>query len=152
MREAFKNIPEPLQKQILYRIGTGAAALLLTASLFLYAMNPFSIVSCAGIMVFCGISSFVLFRKAVIGEYVVVNGECLKVTLTSVRKRVRAITFLTGDGQTLQVTVKQRLKKIRVGVAVTLYVAANMPVYEKDGMHLLYSYLALETRGGEMVG
>ena len=146
MRNAFKQIPEPLQKQILYRLGLGAAIFLLTAALLINSPDRFSILSCTAIIVFCIVSAFFLFRRAVVGDYVVVSGECLSVALTAVRKRTKMITIKTEDGHTLQVMIKQRLKKIRAGSRITLYVAANVPVYEKGSAHLLHSYLAMDAR------
>lgn len=149
MKSAFKHIPWPLQKQILYRLGLGAAVLLITAALLFSHMDLFSVLSCAGILLFCCVSAFFLFRRAVIGDYVVIRGKCLSVALTAVRKRTKMIVLKTEENHTLQVMIKQRLKKIRAGAQVTLYVAASMPVYEKEQAHLLHSYLAIETKGGD---
>jgi len=148
MREAFGRIPEPLQRQILYRLGSGVLILLATVALMLYNMDLFSILSCAGIMLFCCTSAFFLFRKAVSGDYVVIVGDCLSVSLTAIRKRTKMVTLKTEDNRKLQVMIKHRAKKIRTGSSVTLYVASNMPIYERDGAHLLHSYLAIEAKEG----
>lgn len=149
MKDAFKQIPEPLQKQILYRLGGGAAILPVSIALLFYAMDIFTVLSCAAVMLFCVVSSFLLFRRAVMGDYVVISGDCLSVALTAVRKRTKMITFHTEDGHTLQVMIKQRLKRIRTGSRITLYVAAECSVYEKGDAHLLHSYLAIDTKGGQ---
>ena len=145
MREAFKKIPEPLQRQIIYRLLTGAAILIVSAVFLMNSMDMLSVMACVAIMGFCIISAFLLFRKAVIGDYVVISGACLSVALTAVRRRTKMITLHTEDDHILQVMIKQRLKKIRAGSQVTLYVAANVPVYEKGDGHILHSYLALES-------
>jgi hypothetical protein len=144
MRNAFKQIPEPLQKQILYRLLIGIAVLIATVVFLISPMDTLSVFTCAGIMVFFFISSFLLFRRAVVEDYVVVSGECLGVTLTAVRKRVKTITMMADGGHTIQVLIKQRSKMIRTGARITLYISKNMPLYERDGFHRLHSYLAIE--------
>lgn len=149
MKNAFSQIPEPLRRQIVYRLGSGIAVLLVSIAFLLADMDLFSVLSCIAIVLFCFFSSLSLFRRAVVGDYVVISGDCQGVALTAVRRRTKMITLQTDDCQVLRVMIKQRLKKIRAGSRVTLYVAANMPVYEKGDAHLLYSYLAIETNGGD---
>ena len=149
MFKAFKQIPEPLQKQILYRLGYGFAILFVTIMLLYHTMELFSVLACVFIMIFFIVNSFLLFRRAVIGEYVVVRGECLGVTLTPIKRRTKAIILLTEDSQKIQIVIKQRLKKINVGSKIMLYVASNMPVYENNGVHLFNSYLAIDMKGGK---
>jgi hypothetical protein len=146
MRKAFKQIPEPLQKQILYRLFIGAAVLAVTVAFLMSSLDILSALSCAAIMVFCIISAFLLFRRAVAGDYVVISGDCLGVGLTALRKRTKTITLRTEDDRPLQVLIKHCRKKISVGSRVTLYVASNMLVYEKSGVHFLHSYLAIESK------
>ena len=147
MKNVFKQIPEPLQKQILFRLCGGIGILFLTITFLYSTLDFFSVLACAAIVLLCFISSISLFRRAIIGDYVVINGECQEVSLTAVRKRTKMITLQTDGGQKLQVMIKQRLKKVATGSKVTLYVAANMPVYEKGDALILHSYLAIDTRG-----
>lgn len=143
MIKVFKQIPAPLQRQILYRLGYGIAILLVTIILLFYTMELFSILACAIIMIFFIASAFLLFRRAVIGDYVVICGECINVTVTAVKKRTKMVVLHTEDGRILKVTLKHRLKKINTGSKIILYVASDMPVYENGGVHLIYSYISL---------
>ena len=152
MIRVFKQIPKALQKQILYRLGYGIAILFLTVILLFYTVELFSILAGIFITIFFVASSFLLFRRAVAGEYVVIRGECLDVTLTAVRKWTKMVIVQTEDKRTIKIMIKQRLKKIRVGSKIMLYVASNMPVYETKGVHILSSYLALEMKGGDEFG
>jgi hypothetical protein len=144
MRKIFKQIPEPLQKQIIFRLAWGLGVLLLTIILFIYTRDLFSMLSCIAIVIFCSVSTFQLFRRAVLGEYVVITGECTSIMFTTIRKRTKSITIRTNDNKILNVMIKQRVKKFSVGSNVKLYVAANVPLYENEGAHLLYSYLAID--------
>ena len=128
MIETFKQIPEPLQKQILYRLSCGAVILLITIILLLCTMEWFSAIACFVAMIFCFIAAFSLYRRSVTGGYVVISGECFGVTLTAMKKRTKMIVLRTDDNKILKVMITNRLKKINVGSAIVLYVASNMPV------------------------
>ena len=147
MIKAFRQIPKPLQKQILYRLGYGAAILLVTVMLLFYTMELFSVLACVFIMIFFTANSFLLFRRAVIGDYVVISGECLDVTLTAIKRRTKMVILCTEDKRIIKIMIKQRLKKIDIGSKIILYVASNVPVYESSGVYLLNSYLALDMKG-----
>ena len=146
MLKAFKQIPGPLQKQILYRLGYGIAALFVTIILFSYTRDLFSVLACIVIIIFFAANSFSLFRRAVIGDYVVISGECLAVTVTPVKRRIKTVILRTEDDRMINVTIRQKLKRMKAGTKIMFYVAANMPVYEKDGTHVLHSYLAIDIK------
>lgn len=149
MKNEFKKIPEPLQKQILYRLGCGFAVMLVAVALIFSEMDWLSIVSFLVITIFFLISAFLLFRCAVIGNYVVIGGECLDVVLTVVKRRTKMITLRTDDNRKIQVMIKNRLRKIPIGSRIIVYVASNMPVYERGDAHFLNSYLAIETKNNK---
>jgi hypothetical protein len=48
------------------------------------------------------------------------------------------------EDRPIRVALHGRCKGIAIGMNVHVYVAENMPVYEKDGMLTILSYLALE--------
>ena len=146
MIKAFKQIPEALQKQILYRFGYGTVILIVTIILLFYTMELFSILACVFIMMFFFANSFLLFRRAVIGDYVIIRGECLGITQSVMKRRTKMIIIHTENNCTLKVMIKQRLKNFKVGSKIIFYVASNVPIYEKEGVHLLYSYLAFDIK------
>ena len=80
------------------------------------------------------------------GSYVVIRGECIGITLTAVRRRTKTVTLRTEDNRILKVMIKHRLKKLQADSQITLYAASNTPVYENSGVHLLYSYLAIDVK------
>ena len=111
-------------------------------------MEIFSVLFCIAVVIFFVVSAFMLFRRAVLVDYVVISGECLVVTVTPFRRRIKMITMRTEKNETIKIMIKQRLKKIVAGSKIMLYVASNVPVYESGGAHLLHTYLALDTKGG----
>lgn len=147
MLEAFRQIPDALQKQILYKLAWGAGVLVLTIFLLYYTMEIFSALFCVAIIIFCITSAFMLFRRAVLGNYVIISGECLAVTVTPIKKRTKTITMLADDGEIIKIVAQKRLRKIRKGTGLKLYVAAETTIHESDDANLIYSYLALETMG-----
>jgi hypothetical protein len=145
MRTAFRQIPEPLQRQIIIRLGFGALFLILLIALLFTAPDVTLWFPCAGAAVFFTAAAFALFRRAALGGYVVVTGVCESVVLTAARRRAKHITLQTGE-HTLQVALRNRTRKIPAGAAVDLYLAKNTPIYEKDGVQMLYTYLAMELK------
>ena len=115
MIKAFKQIPEPLQKQILYRLAYGAAILFVTIVLFFYTLDWFSVLACVIAIIACIISAFFLFRRAVIGDYLEIRGEFLKVTFNAVKRRPKSIILCVEDNRKLKVMIKHKLKKINAG-------------------------------------
>jgi tRNA G37 N-methylase TrmD len=102
------------------------------------------VLACIVIIIFFAANSFSLFRRSVIGDYVVIRGECLAVTITPVKRRIKTVILRTEDNRMLKVMIRQKLKKMKAGTKVMFYVATNMPVFEKDGAHVFHSYLAMD--------
>lgn len=143
MRQEFKRIPDPLQRQIFVRLGLGALFLILLIAVATTALDIYLWLPCAGMAIFFTMSAFALFRRAVLDDYVIVTGKCASVEFTAVRKRAKSLLLRT-DECSLQVALRGRMRKIPAGVKVRLYIAKNTPVYEHNGNQMLYTYLAME--------
>ena len=143
MMQEFKRVPEPLQKQITLRLGLSMLFLILLIVMLIADQEVYLILPGAGLTLFFAASAFALFRRAVLGEYVVVSGTCTEAGNTLLKRKVKYIIMDTGD-QTVRVSLGQRRKRFAVGMTLDLYLAANAPVYEKDGMLRVFSYLAME--------
>ncbi len=89
-----------------------------------------------------------LFRRGVAGRYVVISGRCTEAADTLIRKKTKAI-LIEAEEHLVRVILRQRLRRIRAGASVEIYVADSTPVYEKDGVKLLQSYLAIKITGGD---
>jgi len=147
MMTAFRQIPDPLQKQTLIRFGLGVVFILLMSILHFISRDIFIWLPCAGAAIFFIASAFALFRRAVLGEYVVVSGVCQHVELTAVKRRAKFIILKT-DEHNVQVTLHSRARKISVGTVVDLYLAKSTPIYVRDNVQILNNYLAIDIRGG----
>jgi hypothetical protein len=146
MLAAFGKIPGPLQKQTLIRLGFGALFSVLLIVLLFTVRDVLLLLPCAGAAVLFVTAAITLFRRAARGAYTVVVGECREVGVTAAGRRAKHILLQTEE-HTIRVALCGRMRKIPVGAAVNLYVADNTPVYEKDGVQMLYHYLAIEIKG-----
>jgi hypothetical protein len=147
MRAAFTQIPGPLQKQILVRLGLGALFFILLISLLITGATIYMWLPCAGAALFFASAAFALFRMAVLGDYVAVSGICQSIGLTAARRRVKYVV-LQAEDQTIRVTLRDRRRRLHPGEELNLYLAKKAPIYEKDGVQLIYTYLAIDVKGG----
>ena len=143
--EAFKLIPPPLQKQTVIRLGIGAVFVILLAALLITVRNTYFWLPCAAAAVFYITSAFMLFKLCISGAYVAVSGVCQEVGFTAVKKRMKYIILQAGDRK-VQVSTHGRNKAIPAETPIVLFISKNTPVYERDGLYLIYSYLAIETQ------
>jgi hypothetical protein len=147
-REQFKQLPEPLQKQVFVRLGFALISLLFFILVLNLTTDVLAIVPFIGLSVYSVISAILLFRRGVAGKYVVIRGCCAEAADTLIRKRTKAVLIETGE-HLVRVVLRQRLRRIRVGTEMEVYVADSTPVYDKDGAKLLQTYLAINVTGGE---
>jgi membrane-bound ClpP family serine protease len=136
-------MPEPLQRQIFIRLGFGVLFLALSAVLILGADDVSLVLPCAGAALFLAASAFGLFRRTILGEYVIISGTCQSMILTAAKKRIKYMLLKT-DTLTIRVAVCGRQRKISEGMIIDLYIAKSTPVYKKDDTVLLYTYLAID--------
>jgi len=141
----MKGIPEPLQKQVLCRTGCGALALLMCVIMLFWTKDLYSVLACIVLFLFFVASAYLLLRRCSLGNYMVLSGACIDVILTPVRKRTKAIQLKTEE-HTVQVMVRHRRRKIPVGACIDLYISPTETVDERDGIHRIYHYLALEIK------
>lgn len=145
MLEQIKELPEPLQKQIFIRLGFTLVFFLLFILLLALGNNLYTVLPCIGLIAFCAANAWLLFCRAIRGEYVIFTGTCSETECTVIRRRTKSI-YLQTDEYIVQVMIKQRLKRIPIGSTLEIYVASNTPVYEKEGRKMLYTYLAIKNK------
>ena len=146
MIKMMKDLPEPLQRQVLFRLGYSILALLMCAIVFLWTRDVYSVLACIGLFAFFLISAFLLLYQCNAGKYIVLSGICAEVILTTVRKRTKAIHLKTEE-HTIWVSVRHRLRKIPIGTKIDLYIAPATTVEECNGVHRIYNYITLEMKG-----
>ena len=140
VRAKFKELPSPLQKQIIQRIGLGVAMLALFV--IIWAVTGTLGLAVPGLALAGYIlgSGGLLFLRCVHGEYLCMTGTVRDVITAGLRKRPKFLLINTEQGL-LQLPPGRKL--FPAESSVILYLAANTPVYEQDGIFKIYSYLAL---------
>lgn len=150
-REQFISLPGPLKKQILTRLGFAVSFALLSALILISMFDWMALIPVVFLMIYSIISAIQLFFRASAGAYVVIRGQCVDVTTAPIRKRSKSILVQT-DTHMVRLMMKQRPKRIPVGVMLEIYVANSTQVYEKDGAKLLHTYLAINIVAQENQG
>lgn len=143
----LSQIPVPLQRQVLSRLGFGALAALMFAILLYMTREIYSTLPCIALAAFCVASAWHLYRRALRMDYILLRGECGAVELTSLRKLTKSIVLNT-DEHVVRVMMKQRRKRIPIGAIVDLYIANTATVEDNGDALVLYQYLALDVKGG----
>lgn len=145
MKNAFLQIPRPLQKQILLR-ALGAVLGLFLFILFLIIYKDWRFwAPCVILTVMCSASAGTLFFRCVLGKYVIVEGICTDIDKSLIRKRVKAI-YIHNDQFSIKIVNAKRIRNLSIGDTVTVYVADNSAVYDVDGTKVICYYLAM-TKG-----
>ena len=147
MKARILSLPGALQTQILRRAAACASSLALFAlSLIVYGDLWLCLSFVAFAAVFAAMMALLL-RRCLSGQYVAVSGVCLSVERTGLRRRVKSLD-VSAPPHTVKCLPRGRLSGIAVGDTVTLYIAANAPVYECDGCLLLDGCMAIEFTKG----
>ncbi len=150
MREKFKNIPPPLQKQIIMRYGATLVSLMLLVVSLLLEGNFYLSLSILIIFAFYGVSASQLLYVAVSNQIVVIRGVCTKLEKTPVRRRIKTLYF-RSESHTVKIQILGRLRNVDEGDVITVYAVNNTPVYENDGCQQLSTYLAIDILKGSEV-
>lgn len=137
----FKELPSPLQKQIVQRIGLGVATLALFV--IIWAVTGKLGLAIPGLVLTGYLlgSGGLLFYRCVRGVYICLTGTVKDVITFGLRRRPKFLLVTTEQGL-LQLPPGR--KPFPAGSSVTLYLDANTPIYEQDGIFKIYTYLALE--------
>ena len=143
--EAFSKIPPPLQKQTVIRLGISAVFMILLIPLLIMARNTYLWLPCAALAAFFVVNAFLMFKLCLSGDYVIVSDVCQEAGFTAIKKRMKYIVLLAEDRR-IQVAVSGRYKAIPAGMPIVLFISKNTPVYEREGLYLIFSYLAIETQ------
>ena len=77
------------------------------------------------------------------GKYVALTGICTELEKSPLRRRIKNV-YLQNDQHRVKIASPQgRMKNLRVGDELTVYISDNTPVYEMDGYKVICSILAL---------
>lgn len=147
MKDKFKNLPEALQWQILSRFAGGVGFLLLFIVIVIFYRNVYLLLPSLFFMTLLIVSGAVLLYNSIKGNYVNVAGICENIEVTGIRRRVKKITIKLEENS-LTISVRHRIKKLKVGDTVIVYLSVKTPVYPTANGYDTFNYYAMEIRNG----
>lgn len=143
MKEKFARIPEPLRRQILFRMGIGLVSVILLITALLVGGDWRFCVPCMALAVFFLGGGTLLFFRGADGRYVIIEGVCTEIERSAVRRRLKSFS-LQGERSPIRImNQRQRIRGLAVGDTLTVYVSEKALVYEMDGCKIVNSYIAL---------
>lgn len=148
MRERFRKMPQVLQKQILFRSGVSFLFWLLFIIILISFQDIYLMLPCLLLAGYLTGSSIWLFYQSVVGNYMHLQGECIRLETIGIRKKVQSVHLALEQG-IVKIPVRQRIRRLSEGDTVSIYVAEKTPVYERDGIYIISSYYAMEIQGGK---
>lgn len=139
MKERFRNIPAPFQKQILLR----ASGMAIGIAIMVFAGREDIVLLLPGIaaLLMFLVSACSLAIRCLDGNYLILRGQCLQIERSFVRKNIKAI-YLKVQNHTVKLMC-QLPRRIAVGDQLTIYISNDAPVYEEDGCQVLFHILAI---------
>ena len=136
----FKELPIPLQKQILQRIGLGVAMLVLFVIIWAATGTLGLAIPGLALAGYLLGSGGLLIHRCVHGEYLCMTGTVKEVSTSGLLKKPKYLLIDTEQGL---IQVPADRKPLPADSTVALYLSVNTPVYEENGLFKMYSYLAL---------
>jgi len=140
----LKSLPEPLQRQILLRLGLAAALCIVgLISAIVWRDPSMLLISAVAILL------AVLGIRIACRDYIVIQGVCVDAAATVIRRRTKMIVLRTEmDGKEikLRISLRQQFRKIVVGDILDVYVDTAAQILEWDGEFRLQSYIAVDKR------
>lgn len=147
MKEKFKALPEALRLQILSRFAAGVGFLVMLIVILIFYRSVYLWLPSLVFMVLLIVNGLFLLYNSINGNFVSVAGVCEHIEVTGIRKRVKSLT-LRLEENSLKVSVKQRIRKIKLGDTVIVYLSVKTPVYPQDDGYVVFNYYAIEVRNG----
>ena len=145
MKERFKTLPDALKWQIASRFAGGAGFLLLFIVILIFYRSVYLWLPSLFFMSLLIVSGVFLMYNSITGNYVSVSGVCEDIEFTGIRRRVKSIT-LKLEENSLKISVRHKIKKLKLGDTVIVYLSVKTPVYPQDSGYVVFNYYAMEVR------
>lgn len=142
MKEKWIKMPKALQRQVLFRSGGGGLFLMILLFLITGSRDLYLLLPCVLCMFWLAGSGFWLFLQTAEGNYMRLQGQCIRIDTSGLRKRVQAVHLALEQG-TVKIPVRYRISRLSEGDIIVVYVAEKTPVYERDGEYIIGNYYAM---------
>lgn len=143
LKENFKKILEPLQKEILKRLGFACLVIIISIILILTTKDWILSVPCFFISIYLIISAFILYNNSVKGRIICVSGICVEIERSRLRRTGKSIS-LDVEGKRVKLPFKRRIKGVIEGCSVSVYMHERTKVYNNQMGFVICDYYVLE--------
>ena len=143
IRENFKKIPEPLQKEILKRIGYSTLVIAVSLILILTTNDWILSVPCLFISLYLLISAITLYINSVKGKIICITGICVEIERSRFKRNGKSIS-LDVEGKCVKLPFKRRIKGAQEGSTVSVYMNEKTKVYTNQLGFVICDYYILE--------
>lgn len=149
MKNGIREIPKPFRKKIVVRM-IGSILFVLLFVLMWESITDWKVfvsgVICCVVML--GSTWDVLIR-AIGGEYVRLEGECLQIEGSGFFRKDKSIDLILEQG-IVRILVHERIKQLSVGDVVTVFVPERATVYESDGIYVISDYYVMDIKRNDI--
>ena len=145
MKKIFQSLPSPVQKQVILRLGGGLLFMILFIIMLIMSRDFTMSLPALVVDIFLFTNVGVILYTFLKGKYISVEGTCLRLDTTEIRKRAKALYIAVDEG-VVKIQLKQKIPKTEIGNMIIVYLSEKAPVYEKDDMLILNNYYAIEIR------
>ena len=141
-----KRIPMPssLTKLIVTKFIVGAVFLVaLILICIFFGDKPFLALAPAAFAMFTLGDAFCTLYNCKVGNYVVVEGKCIGIETTRIKKRIKSVCLDTKRGK-VRIIVHYHLNTVGSGDYVTVYMPLSASVYEHNREYVFNEYYAVD--------
>ena len=143
IRENFKKIPEPLQKEILKRIGYSTLVIAVSLILILTTNDWILCVPCLFISLYLSVTAITLYINSVKGKIICITGICVEIERSRFKRNGKSIS-LDVEGKCVKLPFKRRIKGVQEGSTVSVYMNEKTKVYNNQFGFVICDYYILE--------
>lgn len=145
MKDKFKQLPDALQRQIVFRLAIGVGFLVLFLILQFCLGDIYFSLPCVLFGSVIIVNGGLLLYNSTKGNFISVQGVCSQVETIGIRKRIKNI-YIDTEMHTIKMPVRHRIRSLNKGDTVIVYLSEKTPVYEQEHGYMICSYYALEIR------
>lgn len=138
-----KEMPYCFQRQINKRLIVGTVYIILCLIMFCNIHNEKMFMSAVLIGIIILSDIVYLYLTAVKGEYIRLQGVCLKTEKTGFRKQTRYIYMKIEQG-VLRIPAKENAVDIAPGDTITVYMGLRTIVYQQSDMYIINNYYVMD--------
>ena len=143
IRENFKKIPEPLQKEILKRIGYSTLVIAVSLILILTTNDWILCVPCLFISLYLCVTAITLYINSVKVRIICITGICVEIERSRLKRNGKSVS-LDVEGKLVKLPFKRRIKGIQEGSTVSVYMNEKTKVYNNQFGFVICDYYILE--------